>query len=292
MGRESRKDTRRPIAGEVGISWQDADGQIQFTNVKGVDLSDSGILVESSAPINVDSFVRVHAEQFGFTCAAVVRHRERRGALYTIGLEFRRSTAQPPQQSAPEEFTDFYELMQISPAADLDTIHRVYRLVAARYHPDNIHTGDLQKFLLLQQAYETVSDPTKRAAYDTEYHFRRSGPVPLFELKDFVVGIDAETNRRLGILCLLYNRRRVNPDHPGLSMLEFERLMTIPREHLVFTVWFLKEKRLLRTDGSSEFEITAEGVEFVEKALPSNQLMQKLLRAPAETWPENTPQQG
>ena len=38
MGLRTRKDTRRPIAGEVGISWQDADGQIQFTNVKGVDL--------------------------------------------------------------------------------------------------------------------------------------------------------------------------------------------------------------------------------------------------------------
>ena len=94
-----------------------------------------------------------------------------------------------PSSRPPEEFTDFYELMQISPAADLDTIHRVYRLVAARYHPDNIHTGDLQKFSAPPAGLRDGIRPTKRAAYDTEYHFRRSGPVPLFELKDFVVGM-------------------------------------------------------------------------------------------------------
>ena len=37
---------------------------------------------------------------------------------------------------------DYYEFLQISPNADQDTIHRVYRFLAARFHPDNPDSGD------------------------------------------------------------------------------------------------------------------------------------------------------
>ncbi len=282
VNKELRKEPRRPIDGEVGISWQDGSGRRQFCSVRGVDLSESGVRIESPVPLEVGAYVQVHAEEFGFNWPACVRHCQRRGSRHIIGLEFRKPSATPPEDIAQEEFADLYDLLQISPTAEADTIHRVYRLMAARYHPDNAHTGDLQQFLLLQKAFAILSDPVKRAAYDAEYSFRRTGPMPIFELKDFVVGIDVETNRRLGILCLLYNRRRSSPDKPGLSLLEFEQLMTIPREHLVFTVWYLKEKLLLRTEGGAEYEITADGVQFVESSLPSNRLLQKLLRAPAD----------
>ena len=282
MKKELRKEPRRPVTGDVGIAWQDSSGRRQFCNVRGVDLSESGVRVESPVPLEVGSYVQVHAEEFGFNWPARVRHCERRGSRHIIGLEFRKPSTAPAEDIPQEEFADLYDLMQISPTADTETLHRVYRLMAARYHPDNVHTGDLQKFLLLQKALDTLCDPIKRAAYDAEYSFRRTGPMPIFELKDFVVGIDVETNRRLGILCLLYNRRRSSPDKPGLSLLEFEQLMTIPREHLVFTVWYLKERQLLRTEGGAEFEITADGVQFVESSLPSNRLLQRLLRAPAD----------
>ena len=42
----------------------------------------------------------------------------------------------------------------------------------------------------------------------------------IFELKDFVTGLEAEANRRLGVLSLLYNQRRMDPDHPGVSLLD------------------------------------------------------------------------
>ena len=66
-------------------------------------------------------------------------------------------------------FTDYYELLQISPNAELETIHRVFRLLAMRYHPDNPETGDPAKFLELTQAYEVLKDPEKRCAYDDAY---------------------------------------------------------------------------------------------------------------------------
>ena len=64
---------------------------------------------------------------------------------------------------------DCYEAMQLSPHADAETISRVYRLLAARYHPDNRETGNSQKFLRLSGAYQILSDPEKRARYDAGY---------------------------------------------------------------------------------------------------------------------------
>lgn len=279
---EQRREDRRPVTGGACISWQGSDGRRRICNVQGVDLSESGMLVESPVPVEVGAHVQMDADDFGFSGTALVRHCRRRASMFLIGLEFRGPRSKPPRGAAEEEFTDLYDLMQISPTAEADTLQRVYRLLAARYHPDNAQTGDLQKFLLLQKAHETLTDPVKRAAYDAEYSFRQTGPMPIFELKDFIVGIDVETNRRLGILSLLYNRRRINPERPGISLLDFEHLMTIPREHLVFTVWYLKEKQLLRVGDNAEYEITANGVEFVETSLPSNRLLQGLLLAPAD----------
>lgn len=180
------------------------------------------------------------------------------------------------------KFVDYYELMQISPNAEHDTIVRVYRILAARFHPDNPHTGDADKFKLLTRAYHTLSDPQRRVEYDAELAVMRMQPIGVFGLKDFAVGIDGEANRRMGILCLLYNRRRTDPEKPGVSVLELEQTMTFPREHLLFTLWYLKEKELVRQDGSSDFVITANGVDWVEEHLPKNPVLYHLLKA-AET---------
>src|ERR1043166_6815628 len=61
---------------------------------------------------------------------------------------------------------DYYEVLQISPNAQLDTIQRIYRLLAQRFHPDNQATGDADKFRLLTDAYSILGDPEKRAQYD------------------------------------------------------------------------------------------------------------------------------
>jgi hypothetical protein len=61
---------------------------------------------------------------------------------------------------------DCYEAMQLSRHADRETISRVYRRLASRYHPDNRETGDSEKFLRLSEAYRVLSDPEKRARYD------------------------------------------------------------------------------------------------------------------------------
>jgi hypothetical protein len=64
---------------------------------------------------------------------------------------------------------DSYEVMQLSPNADAETISRVYRMLAFRYHPDNTETGNSEMFLRLSEAHQTLSDPEKRASYDATH---------------------------------------------------------------------------------------------------------------------------
>ena len=278
MVKEARQHRRESIGCEVTLWWGDPQRGKQFLRAQGLDLSDSGVRVETDEPIEVHTVVYVHAQEYGLASLARVRHCTRRGSKFRIGLELvdRKEVRVQPGE---EGFVNYYELLQISPTAEQETIHRVYRILISRYHPDNPHTGDLEKFVLLKQAYEVLSNPQTRAMFDNELHLRNLKPLDVFGLSDFLIGVDAESNRRLGILSLLYARRRTHPAKPGLSLLEFERLMAIPREHLEFAVWFLKEKGYSRLGESSDLEISAEGVEFIEARLPANRLLHRLLGA-------------
>jgi curved DNA-binding protein CbpA len=178
-----------------------------------------------------------------------------------------------------ETFIDYYELLRVSPGAEIESIQRVHRALAARYHPDNKETGDLDKFLRVNDAFKTLSDPEKRAEFDAQYKTRKENPLPIFLTKEFTEGVDGEINRRMGMLCLLYTQRRVNQMNPALSVLEIEQMMSIPREHLLFTIWYLKAKRLIQQDDRSSLLITAEGVDFMENNLPEHKTMVKLLEA-------------
>lgn len=192
-------------------------------------------------------------------------------------------------------FIDYYELLQISPNAETETIERVYKMLASRYHPDNPETGDVNQFLLLRSAYETLTNPELRKSYHELFEQNGVQPMELFELKEFTVGVEGEANRRVGILCLLYNRRRSNPDDAGLSLLEFEAIMSFPREHLMFAMWYLKEQNFVRQDENSDYVITGAGVDYVESHLPSNKLLYKLLKAgetgSRQTASRETPQE-
>jgi curved DNA-binding protein len=176
-------------------------------------------------------------------------------------------------------FINYYELLQISPNAEPETIQRVFRMLAARYHPDNPRTGDRDKFILLNQAHTILSNRETRAKYDMELQSHSAEPLALFAAPEFVQGIDGEANRRMGILSLLYNNRRSNPDQAGISLLQLETMMSMPREHLLFTIWYLKEKDWIRQTENSDMVISAAGVDHVEKNLNSHQLLYNLLKA-------------
>ncbi len=286
--KEARRHHRRTIDCEVSLTWEDGRGELKFLRARGLDLSQSGLRVESAESIQASSVVYFSMDEYGLVGTACVRHVTRRGLKYSIGLEFLDQTSKSDVANEEGEFFDYYELLQISPKAEVETIYRVYRLLAQRYHPDNAETGDVEKFLQLRRAYMVLADPTTRIAYDSHYEAQKAKPMPIFGLKEFVDVREGEANRRLGVLCLLYNRRRVNPDNPGLSLLDFERLMGFPREHLLFTVWFLKEMGYVRTENNGDYAVTAEGAVVTESQVPSHSSLNQFIYTPRIPAPEST----
>ncbi|MGK9451238.1 molecular chaperone DnaJ [Acidithiobacillus caldus] len=67
---------------------------------------------------------------------------------------------------------DYYEVLEVSRTADDGEIKKSYRRLAMRYHPDR-NPGDSQaeeRFKEISEAYEVLSDPQKRQAYDRFGH--------------------------------------------------------------------------------------------------------------------------
>jgi hypothetical protein len=184
---------------------------------------------------------------------------------------------------------NYYEFLQISRNAEPATIHRVYQFLAARFHPDNVQTGDVEKFMLLKQAYETLSNPERRARYDAASDTDAPDPVPLSDEIDFMDSMKGELNRRLALLALLYTRRRTNPSRPEVALAEIEKRMGFPRDYLEFTLWYLLKKGYITRADNSDATLTAEGVDFVEMQREQVPVLNKLLTSeagPSATNPE------
>jgi hypothetical protein len=75
--------------------------------------------------------------------------------------------------------------------------------------------------------------------------------------------VSADRRIRDAALTLLYTARRNDPDRPGIGVVELERLLGCPEEHMKFHLWYLRENGwILRTE-SGAFAITASGVDRV-----------------------------
>ena len=158
-----------------------------------------------------------------------------------------------------------YEFFQISPNAEPEIIHGVYRILAARFGPDNLETGDAGKFLRLQQAYEVLSSPERRAKCDEACPAEVSEPDQSSDWIRFMDNFESEVNRRLAVLAMLYVRRRTDPDAPEVSLKEVTTRLGISRDYMEFTIWYLQKKGYINRADNSEFTLTVEGVDFVER---------------------------
>ena len=62
---------------------------------------------------------------------------------------------------------NYYEILEVSKDATQDEIKKAYKKLAKKFHPDiNKESGAEEKFKKINEAYEVLSDETKRKEYD------------------------------------------------------------------------------------------------------------------------------
>lgn len=117
-----------------------------------------------------------------------------------------------------QNFRNYYDMLEVSSEASLDDIKRAYRRLARQYHPD-MNPGDKtaeERFKLLGEAYEVLSDPERRSQYEKfssfwkqkGFGFRRGnqgngrngrfsvGDLEFGEFRDFNTFVDQLLKRR------------------------------------------------------------------------------------------------
>jgi len=274
---ERRKLTRAQSATVERVRISVLDGTVEAVEGRVLDRSRSGLGIEMTGELPMGSKVRIqrlldqgppaHVDE---QVAAVAWCLYRSGEMWLAGLSFH-----TPEQNGSnfgyritfsgEPAPDYYEVMQLSPRADLETIHRVYRILAQRYHPDNRETANEEMFKNIVQAYQVLSDPQRRAGYDSQHATTLRLRWKMFDQPEAAVGFDEEKSKRQGVLSLLYTKRMRQPDHPAMVIAEMEELLGCPREHLEFTLWFLKENHWIVRSDNGRYSITAAGVVEAEK---------------------------
>ena len=164
---------------------------------------------------------------------------------------------------AQEPFVNYYEVLQVSPKADQETIERVYRLLARRYHPDNGKSGNAEKFDQLVKAFHILSDPKKRRDYDDSLE----GIHPTStrrQTETFTInGEEDDEKVYQSILFILYMARRRDAADAGVGIVELEKKLGVPEKYLEFHIWYLKEKGWIQRLDTGGFAITASGVDAV-----------------------------
>jgi len=295
-GGENRKNPRAKSdkPQNLKISFDPGSGANVELDVTVVDSNEAGLGVELAVPLVPGSLVTLLSPVTIAGCdaeitgpAGVTWCKMIREGVYRAGLHFGHMSSSSSgktdfvQADSPRDL-DYYEVLEVNPKASPDTIHRVYRILALRYHPDNAETGDEEAFKNLLAAYRVLSSPEERAAYDVHRAGNQQTRWKIFEEAHVDRGPEAEKRKRHGILALLYAKRVSDPEQPGMNLHELEELLRVPREHLLFSIWYLKENNCILRGDNGRVTITAKGVDQAEGPAIQNPREERLL-SPAST---------
>jgi DnaJ-domain-containing protein 1 len=296
---QRRRAQRRNVSSPSVIRIELRDGMGNPRNITAdlVDWSDTGMSLTLVAPIKPGTTIMVRGklgdERIEISRrAAITWCSEDPKGGYRAGLEFldmksERSSEQTNynQQTVAPEFQqqDYYEILQLSPNADSETIHRVYRLLAQRYHPDNVDTGNSELFVQLTEAFQALSDPERRAAYDARHSSERKLRWKIFDQAEVATGPDVEKRKRQGILALLYATTVKDPERASMTVHSFEEMLGCPREHLEAALWYLKGKGYVQRSDGGRYTLTVHGFEEAEERCVKQMQTAGELAEPAKT---------
>jgi curved DNA-binding protein len=282
----NRKTSDRSI---VRIELKDGMGHARWVTADLIDRSEQGIGVSLMTPLKSGLTLLVSGK-LGEDLADVRRSArvswcvEGINGACRVGLEYvdAKAGAQASHHIVPTDplELDCYEIMQLSPNADLETIERVYRMLAQRYHPDNRQTGSSEVFIRLSEAHRILINPELRAGYDARHREAKRLHWKIFDQAQAATGQEAEKRKRQGILSLLYAKAIQDPERAAIGILILEELLGCPREHLQAALWYLKGKGFIERSDNGRYTITVEGFDALEEIGALANPTQRLIAEP------------
>ena len=128
---------------------------------------------------------------------------------------------------------DFYEVLQVNPRAEPEVIRAAYRTLARKYHPD--HGGDAGRMIALNDAWDVLGDPARRAAYDASRSTPAGRPAAETAVRTGTVSQPTADPSHAG----------PPPGHPSGTVLDFGRyagwsLGEIARRDPDYLEWLLR----------------------------------------------------
>ena len=287
---QRRKENRKKgDARVIRLQLKDGSGNTRLVTADLLDVSAGGIGISLLRPLSVGAVIEIRGnlgeDRTNSTYQATVKWCvERSNGNFHAGLELVVNASgaphnSPPRTSAGKDEADWYEVMQLSPNADAETIARVYRILAQRYHPDS-PGGNQELFLRLSEAHRVLSNPELRALYDVRHRDVKQRHWDIFDRPELPSRQEGERRKRQGILEALYAKALQVPEKSTMGVMDLENLLGCPREHLEAALWYLKAKGCLKRADNGRFSITAAGFDAVEGASqpgPGNDL--KMLEA-------------
>ena len=180
---------------------------------------------------------------------------------------------------AAGKFQDHYDVLGIRPDATTEVIQKAYTTAAAKYNLRNKETGDAEKFDAVNFAYETLIDPAQRKIFDSVRAPSGKEEQPKFTGRSFFQAVLNEAYTRQTLLCILYDRRRLNPITPAISIRLLDKMIHSTPENMELAIWYLKQRSLIVMDDKSRLQITVEGMDYLINNLPEPESIMNLLKA-------------
>jgi curved DNA-binding protein CbpA len=193
--------------------------------------------------------------------------------------------------SAPSagKYQDHYDVLGVDPKADVETIQRAYTELAKKFHPGNPVSGDSGAFEAVNMAYEVLSDPAQRHAFDNLKGTGEDLECPKFSGREFFNSLGREAGLRSALLCILYDRRRSKPLKPGMPMRYVEAMLAASLDEIFFVLWYLKQRGWVASDDKSNILITVQGMDYLESNQPSAALVMPYIKSSAVEEQEAPP---
>ena len=273
-GSGAERRTRPRIPGknfrEIALIYEPWRGQAETASAALIDIHELGCGIEVTVRLESGSQVAITGDLHGVGRETSIQGRVawcrmKNLKAYRAGIMFLSPLPEAPlpgeddgeiYEVEPLQGEDYYEVLQLSPNADLDMIHWAYQMLSQRYHPEKGENKDEISYLKVGEAYRVLGDPERRTDYDGHPLPARPAPKSL--------AAQEERKRRHALLALLYSARRGSTHASVLTLAELQDSAQLPADDAAFAAWYLCEQGYAAADETGRYGLTGKGADEIE----------------------------